>query len=223
MAVLLFDKAKLLQGRQACQRLAGVLRALRRKDRLQIRRNDLPGADAPIERDGVGPLRQQSGCTVGGQIAAGAERLEPGGLFAGRVAQIGRADGFQVCGDHRPAAAVKDGNFQRSFDLAADRIRERLRCYAENRGEQRVVTLAQPHAGVASLGAHGPQTIHKGVLHQQHRGRVFPAKGGQAGQFLHIGQAQLRQRNSGIQPQADRPGLGGVVGGPGVDGLTEGG
>ena len=76
---------------------------------------------------------------------------------------------------------------------------------------------------MASLGAHGPQTIHKGVLHQQHRGRVFPAKGGQAGQFLHIGQAQLRQRNSGIQPQADRPGLGGVVGGPGVDGLTEGG
>ena len=28
-----------------------------------------------------------------------------------------------------------------------------------------------------------------------------------------VGQAQLRQRNSGIQPQADRPGLGGVVGG----------
>ena len=48
-ALLLLNQAKLLQRRQACQRLAGVLRPLRRKNRLQIRRGHMPAADTSVE------------------------------------------------------------------------------------------------------------------------------------------------------------------------------
>ena len=61
------------------------------------------------------------------------------------------------------------------------------------------------------------------MLHQQHRCGVFAAEGGQTAKLLHIVKAQLSQRNGGIKLQADGLGLCGVVCGPCIDGLTEGG
>ena len=73
------------------------------------------------------------------------------------------------------------------------------------------------------LAAHRPDAVHKGVLHQQHRCGVLAAEGGQTAKLLHIVKAQLSQRYGGIKLQADGLGLRGVVGSPGIDGLTEGG
>ena len=105
MAVLLLDQPQFVQGGQAGQGLAGVLRPLGGKHRLQIARGDLPAPDALVQHHGVGTVGQQRGGAGGFQRAAGAERLEPGGLLAGQIAQPRGADGPQMGRDHRPAAA----------------------------------------------------------------------------------------------------------------------
>ena len=74
---------------------------------------------------------------------------------------------------------------------------------------------------MAALRAHRPDTVHKGMLHQQHRRGVLAAKGCQPGQFTDVFQIQLAQRGGGVQPQADGLGRGGVGRGPGIDGLPE--
>ena len=122
MAVLLLDQPQFVQGGQAGQGLAGVLRPLGGKHRLQIARGDLPAPDALVQHHGVGTVGQQRGGAGGFQRAAGAERLKPRGLFTGSIAQLRRADSLEVRGHHRPAAPGKDRNFQRGFHRCAHRV-----------------------------------------------------------------------------------------------------
>ena len=126
-----------------------------------------------------------------------------------------------MCGHHRPAAPVEDRDLERGLHLTADGIGKRLRRNAEARRKQRVAALPQPDAGVATLRAHRPDAVHKGMLHQQHGRGVLAAKGCQPGQFADVFQIQLAQRGGGVQPQADGLGRGGVGRGPGIDGLPE--
>ena len=193
------------------------------KHRLQIARGDLPAPDALVQHHGIGTVGQQRDGAGGFQRAAGAERLEPGGLLAGQIAQPRGADGPQMGRDHQPAAPGKDRNFQRGFHRRAHRVGKSRRCYAEDRGKQGIVALAQPHPGVASLGAHRPDTIDHSVADQQHRHGVFPAKGCQTGEFLHVGQRQLRELHRGVQFQFRRTRARRMLGRPGVDGLAESG
>ena len=223
MAVLLLDQPQFVQGGQAGQGLACVFRPLGGKHRLQIaRRPARPGCACTASRCRHGRAAARRRGRVPVCRRCGTPRTRRPARWADCPAR--GADGPQMGRDHRPAAPVKDRNFQRGFHRCAHRVGKKptVLCRRSRqtgvslpwRSRTRVWRPSAPIGQIPSIIA--SQTSSTGM-------GFFPAKGRQTGEFLHVGQRQLRELHRGVQFQFRRTGARRMLGRPGVDGLAESG